>query len=146
MADRLTFINLPVTDIERSKAFYGALDFSFDPKFTDQSCACMVVSDKSFVMLIEQDRFTEFLAKPLADVASTTGSLICVSAEDRGGVDAFADRALASGGSRAKDAMDMGFMYGRSFLDPDGHHWEVMWMDSAAIEQCPDEYVPAQQA
>lgn len=146
MADRLTFLNIPVTDLERSKAFYGALDFRFDPKFTDQSCACLVISDQSYVMLLEQDRFADFLAKPMADVASTTGALICVSADDRAGVDAFADAALAAGGAPAKDAMDMGFMYGRSFLDPDGHHWEVMWMDPSAVEQGPSEYAAAQQA
>ncbi len=146
MGDRLTFLNIPVSDLDRSKAFYGALGFAFDPKFTDQSCACMVISSQSYVMLLEQDRFAEFCAKPAADVAATTGALICVSADDRAGVDTFAEAALAAGGSPAKEATDMGFMYGRSFFDPDGHHWEVMWMDPAAVEQGPNDYAAAQHA
>lgn len=106
----------------------------------------MVISDQSFVMLLEQSRFEEFTVKPLADVRATTGALVCVSADDRAGVDEFADAALAAGASPAKDPQDFGFMYGRSFLDPDGHHWEVMWMDPAAVEAGPNEYAAAEQA
>lgn len=146
MADRLTFLNLPVRDLEASKAFFGALGFAFNPKFTDQSCACMVISEQSYVMLLERERFAEFTVKPLADVESTTGALICVSAEDRAGVDTFAEAALAAGGTPAKEPQDYGFMYGRSFLDPDGHHWEVMWMDPAAVEAGPAEFASAEQA
>lgn len=145
MADRLTFLNLPVRDLEASKAFFGALGFTFNPKFTDQSCACMVISEQSYVMLLEQSRFEEFAVKPVADARETTGALICVSAGDRAGVDEFADAALAAGGSAAKEPLDYGFMYGRSFLDPDGHHWEVMWMDPAAVESGPAEYAAADQ-
>lgn len=146
MADRLTFLNLPVSDLERSKAFFGALGFTFNPKFTDQSCACMVVSEQSYVMLLERERFEDFTVKPVADAHATTGALVCVSAEDRAGVDAFAEAALGAGGAPAKDPQDFGFMYGRSFLDPDGHHWEVMWMDPAAVEAGPSEYAAAEQA
>ena len=146
MADRLTFLNIPVRDLEASKAFFGQLGFEFNPKFTDQSCACMVISDKSFAMLLEQSRFEEFTVKPIADVQATTGALFCLSADDRADVDAFADAALAAGASPAKDPQDYGFMYGRSFLDPDGHHWEVMWMDPAAVESGPAEYASADQA
>lgn len=146
MADRLTFLNLPVSDLEASKVFFGKLGFAFDPKFTDQSAACMVISDMSYAMLITTERFKDFAAKPLADPATTTGALICVSAEDRAGVDTFADAALEAGGTPAKEATDFGFMYGRSFFDLDGHHWEVMWMDQAAVEQGPSEYAAAQNA
>ncbi len=146
MADRLTFLNLPVSDLDAAKAFFGKLGFEFDPKFTDQSAACMVISDKSYAMLITTERFQDFTAKPLADPATTTGALICVSADDRAGVDAFADTALEAGGSPAKEATDFGFMYGRSFFDLDGHHWEVMWMDPRAVEQGPGEFAAAQSA
>ena len=144
MADRLTFLNLPVSDLEASKSFFGALGFQFDPKFTDQSAACMVISDKSFVMLLQNERFTDFTTKPLGDATATTSVIVSVSADDRAGVDAFADAALAAGGLPAKDPIDMGFMYGRSFFDLDGHHWESVWMDQAAVEQGPSEYAAAQ--
>ncbi len=134
---RLIFVNLPVADLEASKAFFGSLGFTFDPKFTDDKCACMVVNDQAWVMLLDRERFADFVVKPVADPAVATQSLICLSADDRAGVDALADAALAAGGSPAKEPMDMGFMYGRSFADPDGHHWEVMWMSQEAVEQGP---------
>lgn len=140
MAERLTFLNLPVDDLDASKAFFGALGFSFDPKFTDQSAACMIISDKSYVMLLVRDRFSDFTVKPLADTQATTGAIVCVSADDRAGVDTLTEAALAAGGKPAKDPMDYGFMYARSFLDPSGHHWEVIWMDPAAAEQGPAEF------
>ena len=137
---RLVFVNLPVTDLPASKEFFGKLGFEFDPKFTDDDCACMVVAEgASYVMLLDRTRFEDFAVKPVADAHATTQALICLSAEDRAGVDSFADAALAAGGSPAKEPMDMGFMYGRSFADLDGHHWEVMWMDPKAVEQGPAE-------
>jgi uncharacterized protein len=134
---RSIFVNLPVADVQASTAFFRALGFEFNPKFSDESAACMVVSDFGYVMLLQNERFADFTVKPLADVSATTGGLVCFSAEDREGVDALADAALAAGGTPAKDPMDHGFMYGRSFLDLDGHHWEVMWMDPVAVEQGP---------
>ena len=94
----------------------------------------MVVGDEGYVMLLAQPRFADFAVKPLADVGATTGAIVALSAESRADVDAFAEKALATGGSAAKDPMDLGFMYGRSFLDVDGHHWEIMRMDPAAVE------------
>jgi predicted lactoylglutathione lyase len=137
---RLIFVNLPVKDLAASREFFKALGFGFDEKFTDDSCACLVVSDQAYVMLLTGERFADFTTKPTADPASATGSILCVSADSREDVDAFADKALASGGSPAGDPMDHGFMYGRSFNDPSGHHWEVMWMDPKAVEQGPSEY------
>jgi uncharacterized protein len=136
-APRLLFLNLPVADLQASIAFFTALGFAFNPKFTDDSAACMVVSDLGYVMLLQRERFAEFAAKPLADSGATTGALVSVSADDRAAVDAFADAALAAGAAPAKEPMDHGFMYGRSFFDLDGHHWEVMWMDPVAVEQGP---------
>jgi predicted lactoylglutathione lyase len=141
---RLLFLNLPVADLKASIAFFTHLGFTFDPRFTDDGATCMVVSDQAYVMLLQRDRFADFTAKPVADATHATEALVCVSAADRAGVDAFADAALAAGATHAKDPMDHGFMYGRSFFDLDGHHWEVMWMDPAAVEAGPEQYAAAQ--
>ena len=137
---RLMFLNLPVKDLDASKGFFGKLGFEFNPKFTDDTCACMVVSDQAYVMLLTEEKFAEFSTTPVADGRSSTEALVCVSAESREGVDEFADAAATAGASPAREAMDMGFMYGRSFNDLDGHTWEVMWMDPQAVEQGPAEY------
>jgi len=138
------FVNLPVAHLQASIAFFTHLGFTFDPRFTDDGATCMVVSDQAYVMLLQRDRFAEFATKPVADATQSTEALICVSAADRAGVDAFAEAALAAGGTPAKEPMDHGFMYGRSFNDLDGHHWEVMWMDPAAVEAGPAEFEAAQ--
>jgi hypothetical protein len=134
---RLIFVNLPVEDVAASTAFFGKLGFGFDEKFTDDACACMVVSEQAYVMLMTEPRFADFTTKPVADARAATEAIVCVSAESRDAVDTFADAALAAGGSAAKEPMDYGFMYGRSFHDLDGHHWEVMWMSPEAVEQGP---------
>ena len=137
---RLIFINLPVKDLTASQEFFRGLGFAFDEKFTDESCACMVVSEQAYVMLLDEKRFAEFTSKPVADARRSTEAILCVSAESREDVDAFADAALGIGGSVASEPMDHGFMYGRSFHDLDGHLWEVMWMDPAAVEQGPKDF------
>jgi predicted lactoylglutathione lyase len=134
-SNRLTFVNLPVQDVAASRAFFDALGFSFDDRFCDEQTACLVLSEMAYVMLLERPRFAAFTAKPLGDPATTTSALICVSAADRDAVDVFADTALASGATPAKEPLDHGMMYGRSFYDLDGHHWEVMWMSPGAVEQ-----------
>ena len=134
---RLIFVNLPVKDLDASVAFFRGLGFEFDPKFTDDSAACMVVSEQAYVMLLVEPRFADFTKKPVADARSSTEAIFAVSAESREGVDAFADAALAAGASHANDPMDHGFMYARSFDDLDGHLWEVMWMSQEAVEQGP---------
>ncbi|HEY8581496.1 MAG TPA: VOC family protein [Capillimicrobium sp.] len=139
--DRLVFINMPVSDLAASKAFFGALGFTFDEKFTDDACACMVISDKAYAMLITTERFGDFTAKPIADAHAGTEAIICVSATDRAGVDELADTALAHGAATAREPMDYGFMYGRSFHDLDGHLWEVMWMSQEAVEAGPADMV-----
>ena len=136
---RLIFVNIPVKDLLASVAFFRALGFDFDERFTDESCACMVVSDRAYVMLLEESRFTDFTTKPVADARSSTESILCVSADSREAVDAFADAALEAGASRAREPMDHGFMYARSFHDLDGHLWEIMWMSPEAVEQGPSE-------
>lgn len=134
---RLIFINLPVKDLDAAMWFFRALDFRFDEKFTDDACACMIVSEQAYVMLIAEERFATFTNKPVADAQAATEAILCVSAGSREEVDAFADAAVAAGAGTANDPMDHGFMYGRSFADLDGHLWEVMWMSPEAVERGP---------
>ncbi len=134
-SDRLVFLNLPVTDVATSRAFFARLGFAFHDGFSDAQTACLKLSDAAYVMLLERPRFADFTAKPIGDPAATTSALVCVSAADRDAVDQLADTALASGGGPAGPAVDHGSMYGRSFFDPDGHHWEVMWMSQEAVDQ-----------
>jgi len=138
---RLLFLNLPVADLPASRDFFGQLGFEFDERFCDEGAACMVVSGQAYVMLLQRDRFAEFVAKPIADAEEATALTVAVSAEDRAAVNEFAEAALAAGASPAKDPQDYGFMYGRSFHDLDGHLWEVMWMDPVAAEKGPAEYM-----
>ena len=134
---RLIFVNVPVKDLPASKAFFGKLGFDFNETFTDESCACMIVSEQAYVMLLVESRFADFTKKPVADARTSTEAILCVSADSREDVDAFADTALGAGASNANDPMDHGLMYGRSFQDLDGHLWEVMWMSPEAAEQGP---------
>ncbi|MFD6358713.1 VOC family protein [Streptomyces roseolus] len=136
MAPQMIFVNLPVKDLDVSKAFYEKLGYSINPQFSDETAACVVISDTIFVMLLTEEKFAGFTTpgKAIADASATTQVLLTLNAESREKADELADRALEVGGSPAKEAMDMGFMYGRSFADPDGHHWEVFWMDPAATQ------------
>jgi predicted lactoylglutathione lyase len=137
---RLLFLNLPVADLAASHGFFAALGFEFNEKFCDDGGICMIVSEQAFVMLLQRDRFAEFVTKPLADASSETALTVAISAADRDGVDAFAAAALAAGATGAKDPQDYGFMYQRSFHDLDGHLWEVVWMDPVAVEKGPAEF------
>jgi predicted lactoylglutathione lyase len=129
---RTLFVNMPVADIERSKAFFAKLGFSFDPMFTDENAACMLVGEHAFVMLLSRDKFAEVAKLPIADPTTHTLALYCFSVSSREEVDTVSASALAAGGSEADGAEDYGFMYSRSFFDLDGHGWQVMWMDPAA--------------
>ena len=132
---RQIFVNLPIRDMARSQAFFKALGLSFNPRFTNEQGACMVVSDKIFVMLLVEPFFQGFTKKAIADAHKTTEVLICLSCASRDEVDAQVKKALAAGGTSPNPPQDHGFMYGDSFLDLDGHVWEVMWMDPAAVVQ-----------
>ena len=134
-SNRLTFLNLPVQDVAASREFFARLGFAFDERFCDRSTACLVLSDMAYVMLLERERFAAFAARPVGDPTTATSALVCVSAADRQAVDELADAALAAGATTAKAPLDFGAMYGRSFFDLDGHHWEVMWMSPEAVEQ-----------
>lgn len=136
---RMIFVNLAVEDLDRSVDFFKRLGFTFDARFTDETATAMIVNEQATVMLLVKDRFRDFTKKELTDATAQTEAILAVSAESREDADAFADKALAAGGSEANDPLDMGFMYGRSFNDPDGHLWEVVWMDPSALEQSPVE-------
>ncbi|MFE7429561.1 VOC family protein [Streptomyces sp. NPDC014735] len=132
---QMIFVNLPVKNLEAAKAFFGKLGYSCNPQFSDENAACLVISDTIFAMLLTESRFKDFTKKEIADTSRTTEVILALSAESREKVDEMADTALASGGSPAGETMDFGHMYGRSFQDPDGHIWEVMWMDPAAVAE-----------
>jgi predicted lactoylglutathione lyase len=129
------FVNLPVRDLTRSVDFFTRLGFGFDPKFTDDQATCMLLGEDAYVMLLVEKRFRDFARKPIGDATTVTGGILAITAGSRAEVDELADVALAGGGSRAADPMDLGFMYLRSFYDPDGHHWEVFWMDPASLQR-----------
>lgn len=132
---RMLFVTLPVADVERSRAFFAALGFTFDPAFADESSACMLVGEDAAVMLGTRERVAELSKLPIADPATHALALYCFSVASREEVDAVGAAALAAGGTEADGAEDHGFMYTRSFFDLDGHGWQVMWMDPAAMEQ-----------
>lgn len=140
---RKVFINLPVADLEKSKHFYTSLGFSVNPMFSDETAACIVVSEEIYVMVLTHEKFRQFTPLPISDASKSTEVLVCLSCESRDEVDQMTDKALASGGLEPREPQDHGFMYGRSFADPDGHIWEPMWMDLAAAEQGGPEEVAA---
>lgn len=137
---RLLFLNLPVTDLAESRKFFERFGFTFDEKFCDDGAACMVVSELSYLMLLERSRFAEFVTRPVADPAEATAFTVAISAESREVVDAFMREAMEAGAAPAREPQDYGFMYERSFHDLDGHLWEVMWMDPVAADQGPAEF------
>ncbi len=126
---RMIFVNLPVTDLERAKAFYAGLGFVNNPQFTDETAAAMVIEENIVVMLLTRAKFAEFVAGEVGDPSKATSVLNAISAGSREEVDELLAKALASGGKPWKPAQDHGFMYGTSFTDPDGNVWEAMWMD-----------------
>ena len=130
---RKIFVNLAVKDLDRSVEFFTKLGFTFDPRFTDEQATCMVVSDEAFVMLLVNDYFKTFHKKDIADPNRQMEAIMAISAESREEVDDLADKALAAGGSPGNDPYELDFMYGRSFQDPDGHLWELIWMDPSAV-------------
>lgn len=129
------FVNLHVKDLEKSKKFYTAIGFTINPQFTDDTAACVVISDTIFIMLITHAKFREFTPKEISDAHKTTEVLNALSAESKDQVNAMVDKAIQSGGGMAGQPQDHGFMFSRSFNDPDGHIWEVFWMDMSQVPQ-----------
>ena len=131
---RQIYVNLPVRDLKRSKEFFSKLGFEYNPKFTDENAACMILGPDAYVMLLAEPFFKTFTKREISDTSKGTEALFALSCESRAEVDDMVKTAVASGGSHAMDPQDHGWMYGWSFYDPDGHHWEVMWMDAKAAE------------
>jgi predicted lactoylglutathione lyase len=131
---RKMFVNLVVRDLTRSMDFFRSLGFDFNPKFTDQNGACMIVGDDAFVMLLTEPFFRRFTRREPCDTTTHTEGLFALSCASKAEVDDLVKKAVAAGGSHAMEPQDHGFMYGWSFYDPDGHHWEVFWMDPKAAQ------------
>jgi predicted lactoylglutathione lyase len=131
------FVNLPVKDLARSKAFFTELGYSFNPQFTNDQGACMVISDTIYAMLLTEPFFQTFTKKPVADATRATEVILCLSCDSRAQVDQLVAKAVAAGGTAPNPVQDHGFMYGHGFQDLDGHLWELAYMDmSAAPAQC----------
>ena len=134
---RMIFVNLPIDDLERSKRFYEAIGARNEPKFSNEAAAMMVLSDTISVMLLTKPFYSTFTSKPIADARNSSSVLLALSCDSAAEVDQLVEAAAANGGKAdpgPKQEMD-GMMYGRSFEDPDGHHWEPMWMNPQMAEQ-----------
>jgi uncharacterized protein len=131
---RMIFVNLPVTDLQRSKAFYEAIGFRNEPKFSNDAAAMMVLSETISVMLLTHPFYATFTSKPIADARNSSQVMLCISCDSAAEVDDIVEAAAAAGGKvdqSLKDETGGGPMYGRDFEDPDGHQWEPLWMDPA---------------
>ena len=133
---KMIFVNLPVTELDQSIAFYEAIGGTKNEQFSNEQAAAIVLSDSIYVMLLTHDFYKTFTSKEIADAHTTSGVLLALSCDSKADVDAMVDRAVAAGGKGDPGPkQDFGFMYGRSFEDPDGHHWEPHWMDMSAVPQ-----------
>jgi hypothetical protein len=130
---QMIFVNLPVAELGRSKAFYEAVGLSNNPQFSDETGACMVLSETIMVMLLTHAKWARFTSKTIPDPKTTAQVLLCISRDSRGAVDTIVETAVKHGGTAdPTPVQDLGFMYGRSFEDPDGHIWETVWMNPVA--------------
>ncbi|MFK0285226.1 VOC family protein [Streptomyces sp. NPDC090499] len=134
MYQQMIFVNLATDDVAASRKFFTELGYSINPQFSNDDCSCVVISDTIIAMLLSRQRYADFTKKEIADSTKTSEVLICLSAESRAKVDELVEKAVAAGGTANDDVQDQGFMYGRSFEDLDGHSWEVVWMDPAAVQ------------
>ena len=137
---RMIFVTLPVADLERSTAFYEAIGFARNPQFCDGTASCIVISETIYAMLLTHEKFAQFSPLPIADARKTCQVLNCLTETSPAAIDAFVATAEAAGARPdPSPKQDLGFMYGRSFADPDGHIWELVWMDPAVVagETCP---------
>ncbi|MBK9422205.1 MAG: glyoxalase/bleomycin resistance/extradiol dioxygenase family protein [Flavobacteriales bacterium] len=130
------FINMHVKDLPKSKVFFEQIGYSFNPQFSDENAACLVISDTIYCMLLTTGHMERFIpkGKSIADATKTTETLLALSCDSKDAVNAIYDKAIASGATECRPAEDHGFMYARSFNDLDGHIWEVFWMDPSAVK------------
>lgn len=131
------FINLPVSDLKKSMAFYEAIGFTNNPQFTDDTAACMVLTDTIFVMLLTHDKFKQFISKSIINAKQSVGVINALSKDSKEEVNAFVEKAVKAGGLEYAEAKDYGFMQQRSVEDLDGHNWEVFYMDMSKFPKQP---------
>lgn len=129
------FVNVCTKDLKRAEEFFSKLGYGFNPQFTNDDAACMVISEDIFAMLLTESHFKQFTKKAIADSTKTTEAIIALSADSKEAVKAICEKAFASGGKRYSEPADHGFMYQWGFEDPDGHIWEYAWMDQAALQK-----------
>jgi predicted lactoylglutathione lyase len=134
MPNRQIYVNLAVRDLEASKRFFNKLGFEFNPQFTDEKAACMIINQDAYVMLLQEPFFMTFTKRKICDTSTQTEGLFALSCDSRKEVDQMVNTAIGQGGKPAMDPQDHGFMYSSSFYDLDGHHWEVLWMDPKATQ------------
>ncbi|WP_157156926.1 MULTISPECIES: VOC family protein [unclassified Diaminobutyricimonas] len=138
------FVNLPTTDLERSKAFFESLGWTINPNFTDENAASVQIDENIFLMVLTREFFQTFTDKPIADPRTTLQVETALSRDSREEVDALLEKVLAAGGTEHRDAQDYGFMYARDFEDPDGNLFSVLWMDPKAAEVGPEQWAAEQ--
>jgi uncharacterized protein len=129
------FVNLPVKELDPSIEFFKKLGYSFNPQFTDETAACMVISEDIFAMLLTHPKFKAFTPKPISDATKSTEVLLALSCDSRGQVDDLVRKAVAGGGKTYSEPLDHGFMYAHGFEDLEGHIWEVFWMNPAHVQK-----------
>lgn len=127
------FVNLPVKRLEKSIDFFASLGYTFNPNFTDEAAACMIVSDDIYVMLLTEEKFRTFTPREICDATKSTEVIVCLSCESRADVDEMVRKAVTAGGSTYNEPKDYGFMYGHGYQDPDGHIWELIYMEPGAV-------------
>lgn len=131
---RKLFVNIPVKSVQRAIVFFEELGFTFNTQFTDATATCMLVGEDSYFMLLEPEAFKGFSKRPMGDRSKETNALFAVSVTTREEVDLLVKKAVSAGGTHVMEPQDQGFMYGWSFYDLDGHHWEVFWMDPSFVQ------------
>lgn len=129
------FINLAVKDLRKTMDFFAKLGFEFNSQFTDENAACMIINEDAYAMLLNEPFFKSFIKKELVDAHNSTEVLVALSMESREKVNEFMQTALLNGATEDRETQDLGFMYGRAFNDPDGHTWEIFWMDENHVNQ-----------
>ena len=129
------FVNLPVKDLKKSIDFFTKLGFTFNQQFTDDKATCMIIGDNIFAMLMVEERFRDFTKKQICDAKKNTEVLLALDAKTRAEVDELVKKAVAAGGSTYAEPADHGWMYQHSFADPDGHQWELLYMDESKLPQ-----------
>lgn len=129
----MIFVNLPIRDLDASRAFFTSLGYTFNEAFSDENALCLILGDNLYAMLLKREFFQTFTPREVADARATTEVLVALSVGARDDVDRLITRAVEAGGTEVREPQDLGFMYGRSYADPDGHIWEIIWTDPAAV-------------